>query len=69
MLFVKSSEKLTKTEVNIPTELRELKFKLITELDKYKEAEELQKELIDILSQYVSVRQQTNLQSQLLKSR
>ena len=44
--IVKSSDKLTKTEVNIPTELRELKFKLINELDKYKEAEELQKELV-----------------------
>lgn len=57
--IVKSSDKLTKTEVNIPTELRELKFKLIKELDKYKEAEELQKELLVILSQYVSVKQQS----------
>jgi len=57
--IVKSSDKLTKTEVNIPTELRELKFKLIKELDKYKEAEELQKELLEILSQYVSVKQQS----------
>ena len=57
--IVKSSDKLTKTDVNIPTELRELKFKLIKELDKYKEAEELQKELLVILSQYVSVKQQS----------
>ena len=57
--IVKSSDKLTKTEVNIPTELRELKFKLIKELDKYKEAEELEKELLGILSQYVSVNQQS----------
>jgi hypothetical protein len=60
--IVKSSDKLTKTEVNIPTELRELKFKLIKELDKYKEAEELQKELLELLSQYVSVKQQTKTQ-------
>ena len=60
--IVKSSDKLTKTEVNIPTELRELKFKLIKELDKYKEAEELHKELLEILSQYVSVTQQTKTQ-------
>ena len=57
--IVKSSDKLTKTEINIPTELRELKFKLIKELDKYKEAEELHKELLVILSQYVSVKQQS----------
>jgi hypothetical protein len=57
--IVKSSDKLTKTDVNIPTELRELKFKLIKELDKYKEAEELQKELLEILSQNVSVKQQS----------
>lgn len=57
--IVKSSDKLTKTEVNIPSELRELKFKLIKELDKYKEAEEFQKELIEILSQYVSAKQQS----------
>ena len=60
--IVKSSDKLTKTEVNIPNELRELKFKLIKELDKYKEAEELQKNLLEILSQYVSVKQQTKTQ-------
>lgn len=57
--IVKSSDKLTKTEVNIPTELRELKFKLIKELDKYKEAEELQKELLEILSLYFFVKQQS----------
>lgn len=57
--IVKSSDKLTKTEVNIPTELRELKFKLIKELDKYKEAEELQKDLLENLSQYVSAKQQS----------
>jgi len=60
--IVKSSDKLTKTEVNIPTELRELKFKLIKELDNYKEAEELQKEILEILSQYVSVKQQSKIQ-------
>ncbi len=59
--IIKSSDKLTKTEVNIPTELRELKFKLIKELDKYKEAEELQKELLHLLSQYVSVKQQSKI--------
>ena len=65
--IVKSSDKLTKTEVNIPTELRELKFKLIKELDKYKEAEELQKNLLEILSQYVSVKQQTKTQKPLVE--
>jgi hypothetical protein len=57
--IVKSTDKLTKTEVNIPTELRELKFKLIKELDKYKEAEEQQNELLEFLSQYVSIKQQS----------
>lgn len=52
--IVKSSDKLTKTEVNIPTELRELKFKLIKELDKYKEAEDLQKELFVLLPIHVT---------------
>lgn len=65
--IVKSSDKLTKTEVNIPTELRELKFKLIKELDKYKEAEELQKEFLEILSQYVSVKQQSKTQKPLVE--
>ena len=65
--IVKSSDKLTKTEVNIPTELRELKFKLIKELDKYKEAEELQKELLEILSQYVSVKQQSKTQKSVVE--
>ena len=60
--IVKSSDKLDKTEVNIPNELRELKFKLIKELDKYKEAEELHKELLEIFSQYVSVKQQNKTQ-------
>lgn len=57
--IVKSSDKLTKTDVNIPTELRELKFKLIKELDKYKEAEELQIELLELLSKFVSPKQKS----------
>lgn len=55
--IVKSSDKLTKTEVNVPTELRELKFKLIKELDKFNEAEEVQAELLEILSQYIFIKQ------------
>ena len=51
--IVRSSDKLTKTEVTIPIELRELKFTLIKELDKYEEAETLQEELLELISQYI----------------
>lgn len=54
--ILKSSDKLTKTEVNVPTELRDLKFRLIKELDKFNEAEELQEELLQVLSRYIAVR-------------
>lgn len=52
----RSTDKLAKTSVNIPAELRELKFKLIKQLDEFKEAEELHKEMLNVLSAYVSVK-------------
>ena len=52
----KSTDKLAKTSVNVPAELRELKFKLIKQLDQFKEAEELHKEMLNVLSAYVSVK-------------
>lgn len=52
----KSTDKLAKTNVNVPAELRELKFKLIKQLDQFKEAEELNKEFLNLLSAYVSVK-------------
>ena len=48
----KSTDKLSQNSVNIPAELRELKFKLIKQLDQFKEAEELHQELLSILSGY-----------------
>ena len=63
--IVKSSDSLTKTDVNVPTELRELKFKLIKELDKFNEAEKLQEELMQILSQYVFIKQQRTTTKQI----
>lgn len=58
--IVKSSDKLTKTDVSVPAELRELKFKLLKELDKFNEAGKLQRELLEILSAFVSTRQTRN---------
>jgi len=52
----KSTDKLAKTNVNVPAELRELKFKLIKQLDQFKEAEELNKEFLNLLSAYVTVK-------------
>jgi hypothetical protein len=52
----KSTDKLSQNNVNIPAELRELKFKLIKQLDEFKEAEELHKKLLTILSAYVSIK-------------
>lgn len=49
-----SLDKLTKTEVTIPSELRELKLKLHRELDQFKEAKIINEELVEILSQFVS---------------
>ena len=48
----KSTDKLAQTKVNVPAELRELKFKLIKQLDEFKEAAELHKEFQQILSAY-----------------
>lgn len=62
--IVKSSDRLIKTEVNVPAELRELKFKLMKELDKFKEAEILQAELLKILGEYVSIKPQRTIQKQ-----
>lgn len=52
--IAKSTDRLTKTDVNIPSELRQLKLKLINELDNYKQAEDLQQELINVLSAYTT---------------
>ena len=48
-----SLDKLTKTEVTIPSELRELKLKLHRELDQFKEAKIIKAELDDMLSEFV----------------
>lgn len=65
--IVQSTDRLTKTEVNIPIELRELKFKLIKEIDKYNEAEDLQKEVLEILNQYGSFKQTNKVKTAVVK--
>lgn len=47
-----SLDKLTKTEVTIPTELRDLKLKLHRDLDQFKEAKIVKAELDEMLSQF-----------------
>jgi hypothetical protein len=58
-----SLDKLTKTEVTIPSELRELKLKLHRELDQFKEAKIIKAELDEMLSQFIiqkkSIRKRT----------
>ena len=51
-----SLDKLTKTEVTIPSELRDLKLKLHRELDKFKEAKIIKAELGEMLSQFVDAK-------------
>ena len=48
-----SLDKLTKTEVTIPSELRDLKLKLHRELDQFKEAKIIKAELDEMLNQFV----------------
>jgi len=48
-----SLDKLTKTEVTIPSELRDLKLKLHRELDQFKEAKIIKAELDEMLGQFV----------------
>jgi hypothetical protein len=58
-----SLDKLTKTEVTIPSELRDLKLKLHRELDQFKEAKIIKAELDEMLSQFAiqkkSIRERT----------
>jgi len=54
-----SLDKLTKTEVAIPSELRELKLKLHRELDQFKEAKIIKAELVEMLSQFVDEKKPT----------
>jgi len=49
---VKLSEKFDKIDTDLPNEIRSLKFKLIQEIDKFKEAEKLNQELTNVLSPF-----------------
>ena len=62
-----SLDKLTKTEVTIPSELRDLKLKLHRELDQFKEAKIIKAELDEMLSQFV-IQKKSFRKSKLLKS-
>ncbi len=46
--------KLSKSAVEIPAELRDLKFRLLRDLDQFKEAEQAKKELDKELSQFLN---------------
>ncbi len=46
--------KLSKTGVEIPAELRDLKFRLLSDIDQYKEAATAQKDLEELLQHYVT---------------
>ena len=48
-----SLDKLNKSEVAIPVELRELKLKLHRELEQFKEAKMIKAELVEMLSQFM----------------
>lgn len=50
----KLTEKFDKMDTNLPSEIRELKFKLIQEIDKFKEAEQLSQELANTLAPFVN---------------
>lgn len=47
-------DKLTKTDVTIPSELRELKLKLIRELDQFEEAKMIKAQLNEMLNNFVA---------------
>jgi DNA repair exonuclease SbcCD ATPase subunit len=48
--------KLSKTGVEIPAELRDLKFRLLSDLDQFKEAATAHKELEELLLHYVTLK-------------
>ena len=50
---LKLTEKFNKIDTDLPSEIRELKFKLIQEIDKFKEAEKLNIELQNTLASFV----------------
>ena len=62
-----SLDKLTKTEVAIPSELRDLKLKLHRELDQFKEAKIIKAELDEMLNQFV-IQKKSIRKSKLSKS-
>ena len=52
--IVKMADKFEKLNIEIPDEMRSLKFKLIQEIDQFDAAENLNKELQDVLMPYVN---------------
>jgi Restriction Enzyme Adenine Methylase Associated len=55
-VVIKMANKLDKIDTELPPEIRNLKFKLIQEIDQYKEAEKLNIELQNTLAPFVNFR-------------
>lgn len=55
-VVVKMAEKLNKIDTELPSEIRSLKFKLIQEIDQFKEAEQLNTELQNVLASHLNIK-------------